>query len=197
VSSPKLAAKTLRSLNLNGCVNLRNVCRNYGSKKNKEQKTEKKFSKRWGPGFKFFQEAILGLCKSKNSTLETLCLFGCTLITDESIGSVAKNCKNLKHLNLASTKITDSSLKQLASCSTLQSLRLDVSNFFQKKNNFQFFFFPFQIFRIPELIFLSVVFVAERNRLTERSWKTSIFRNLDYVLLETRNFISEGSPPSL
>lgn len=99
---------------------------------------------------KIVKEAIIGLCKTKGLELERLSLVGCTLITDESILAVSKGCRNIKSLDLSSTKITDSSMKYLTGCVSIEKLKFDVcllSNFTATKNSSYVLLFEAQKWR--------------------------------------------------
>lgn len=56
--------------------------------------------------------------------LEYLNVDECPFVTDEGLYFLSSSCSKLRHLSLASTRITDTGLSHLASSSMLQSLRI-------------------------------------------------------------------------
>ncbi|GLJ11875.1 hypothetical protein SUGI_0179030 [Cryptomeria japonica] len=56
--------------------------------------------------------------------LEHLNVDECPFVTDEGLDFLAARCSKLAYLSLASTRITDTGLSYLTSCSSLGSLRI-------------------------------------------------------------------------
>jgi len=73
---------------------------------------------------------LITICKTKGIEIEEISVVGCALLTDEVVVQISKNCKEVKYLDLSSTKITDVSLQAVSLSPKLEVLKTNARAFF-------------------------------------------------------------------